>query len=78
MLDKKVLTCDFSGIKPNSLVRDVKTDKVGLCLETSVTCTSLGEGAGESYHPIAVVLMKGKREVYPTHDLALVDEDQIG
>lgn len=78
MLDKKVLTCDFAGIKPNVLVRDVKTNKVGLCLETLLTYSSLGEGSGESYYPAAVVLIKGKREVYPAHDLVLIDDNQDG
>lgn len=75
MRDKNVLTCDFGNIRPNILVRDVQTGKVGLCLETLVTVTSLGEGDGESYHPTAVVIMRGKKQFYPTHSLEVVDED---
>jgi len=74
MLDKNVLVCDFRGIKPNKLVRNTQDNSVGLCLETMITYSSLGEGAQEIYHPTAVVLVKGKRVYYSADDLVLVDD----
>lgn len=74
MLDKNVVLGDFSGIKPNKIVKHIHNGSVGLCLETFLTYSSLGEGSQEVYHPTVVVLIKGKREYHTAYDLVLVDD----
>ena len=61
MIDKTVLISDFGDIRPNTVVRDLTTGNLGLCLETIHMPMSLGDGDQERYDPVAIVLIKGRR-----------------
>lgn len=74
MIDKKVVTLDFNGIKPNMLVRDKQTNQVGLCLDTMMVPNYLGEGHYETYDYAAVVLVKGRRAVLPIENLEICED----
>lgn len=63
MIDKKVVNCDYNGIKPNTLVRNKHNNQIGLCLDVLMVPNYLGEGHYESYDPAAIVLIKGRRAV---------------
>jgi len=74
VIDKKVITGDFKGIKPNMLVRDKQTNLVGLCLDTMMVPNYLGEGHYEAYDYAAVVLVKGRRAVLPIENLEICED----
>jgi len=44
MIDKKVVKCDYNGIKPNTLVRNKHNNEIGLCLDVLMVPNYLGEG----------------------------------
>lgn len=74
MTDKRVVMCDFKGIKPGMLVKfdDIK---VGLVLERLTYATMLGDGDGEAYDPMLVVLSSNRREVICVNDVNHVIEE---
>lgn len=74
MTDKKVITGDFKGIKPNILVRDKHTNQVGLCLDTLMIPNYMGEGHYEEYDHAAVVLLKGRRAVISIENLEICED----
>jgi hypothetical protein len=75
MTDKKVVMCDFRGIKPGMLVKFDK-NKVGLVLERLTYALMLGDGDGEAYDPMLVVLSGTKREVICVDDVNQVLEEE--
>jgi len=74
LIDKKIITGAFKGIKPNILVRDKHTNQVGLCLETLMVPNYMGEGHYETYDYAAVVLLKGRRAVISIESLEICED----
>lgn len=80
MMDKKVVMCDFNGIKEGMLVRIDKnwrddSEEIALVLDRVTYAHMLGEGAAESYDPMLVVLSSGTRKTVPVDAVTIVDED---
>lgn len=75
MIDKKVVICDFHGIKPGYLVR-LQDGRVGTVLETYVFPRMLDEGHGEFYEPVLEIILGNKRvRVYP-NDVTVLEGDR--
>ena len=79
MSDKRVVMCDFRGIKAGMLVsidsawRDGSSG-TGLVLDRLTYARMLDEGASESYDPMIVVLTDVGRLTVPVEVVDIVDE----
>lgn len=79
-MDKKVVMCDFRGIKEGMLVKIDNNwsdgdGEVGLVLGRISFAHMLGEGADEAYDPMLLILSNGKRKTVPVDSVAVVLED---
>ena len=76
MTDRRVAMCDFKGIKPGMLVKfdDIK---VGLVLERLTYAIMLGDGDGEAYDPMLMVLSGNRREVISVDDVNHIIEEAM-
>ena len=81
MMDKRVVIGDFRGIKEGSLVHvkygspDLPVGAVALVINRSLNAMMLGDGDGERYDEVLVLLHGGKRHHVSVSDVDLVDED---
>lgn len=80
-MDKRVVIGDFRGIKEGSLVHvkygspDLPVGAVALVINRSLNAMMLGDGDGERYDEVLVLLHGGKRHHVSVSDVDLVDED---
>ncbi len=74
MIDRKVVMCDFKGIKPGMLVK-FDNIKVGLVLERLTYALMLGDGDSEAYDPKLVVLSGARREIICVDDVNHIIEE---
>ena len=73
MIDKKVVSCDFMGIKSGYLVRF--SGKIGVVIDRFTAPRLLDEGHNETYDPMLVVLIDGRRRHIHVEDVEVVDDD---
>lgn len=73
MIDKRVVTCDFMGVKPGHLVRLGR--RVGVVIDRFTSPRLLDEGHDETYEPMLVVLIDGKRLNIHAEDVEIIDDD---
>jgi hypothetical protein len=74
MMDKKVVTCDFRGIKPGHLVR-FDDGRMGVVMERFIFSTVLDEGHAEIFYPTLDVMIGNKRQCVHIDDVEAVEED---
>jgi hypothetical protein len=72
MIDKKVITCDFRGIKPGHLVR-FDDGRVGLVMERFISSASLDEGHAEIFYPTLNVMLGSMRKYVHVDDVEAVE-----
>jgi hypothetical protein len=74
MIDKKVITCDFRGIKPGHLVR-FDDGRVGLVMERFISSASLDEGHAEIFYPTLSVMLGSTRKYVHVDDIEAVEDE---
>lgn len=73
MMDKKVVTCDFMGIKAGHIVRVGR--RTGLVIDRFTSPRLLDEGHDEVYDAMLVVLLDGRRLNVFVEDVEIIDDD---
>lgn len=82
MMDKKVVMCDFKGIKEGMLVRvhddwhdlEVSGGTMGVVIDRVTYPHMLGEGANEAYDPMLIILGPRGRQIIPVDAVTLIDD----
>lgn len=79
MTDRKVVMCDFKGIKGGMLVSIDKewrdgSGEVGLVLDRLTYAHMLDEGANEAYDPMLVVLTDAGQRTVPVGVVKIISE----
>ncbi len=74
VIDKKVVDCDFRGIKPGHLVR-FEDGRMGVVMERFILSTVLDEGHAEIFYPTLDVMVGNKRQRVHIDDVEAVEED---
>lgn len=83
MMDKKVVMCDFNGIKEGMLVRvhddwhdmSVSGGMMGIVIDRITYAHMLGEGDNEKYDPMLIVVGPNGRQVVPVDAVTLVNDE---
>lgn len=74
MIDKKVVTCDFRGIKPGHLVR-FDDGRVGMVMDRFISSATLDEGHAEIFYPTLNVMLGSRRRYVHVDDVEIVEDD---
>jgi len=73
MMDKRVVTCDFMGIRVGHIVR--VGGRIGLVIDRFTSPRLLDEGHYEVYDAMLVVLLDGRRLNVFVEDVEIIDDD---
>lgn len=83
MMDKKVVMCDFKGIKEGMLVRvhdgwhdlPIKGGMVGVVIDRITYPHMTGEGELEFYDPMLIIVGPNGRKVVPVDVVSVLKDD---
>jgi hypothetical protein len=74
MIDKKVIACDFRGIKPGHLVR-FDDGRVGMVMDRFISSATLDEGHAEIFYPTLDVVLGSTRYRVHADDVEVIDDE---